>query len=359
MFQDIYKVSGRVVRGGLSVPERPISGEPMGAVCSRRVVEVSERRVISDVIVTSSTKTTITECVQDQQSFSVGLDQAIDEDVALSSDTATVESPLVNKLDDSEYDENISDTPSSSTLSDPKYVNKKPKHIKLSFSKKRTLSALKWLIVCVLFATTVYISIDAYLTNIELKRRLEALPVVATGDLATPEQRQQAEGTDEKEVSANQIDNYVTSADMPRIIKINKLNLRARVLQMGVNPDGSMQAPVGIFDAGWYNGSSRPGTRGAVVIDAHASGPSRQGLFAYLNTLEIGDQIEIERGDGTKLTYQVINKETVPKDSVDMRKLLTVQGAGEEGLNLITCDGAWVKDQSTFSDRTIVYAEKV
>lgn len=136
MFQDIYKVSGRVVRGGLSVPERPISGEPMGGfACSRRVVEVSERRVISDVIVTSSTKTTITECVQDQQSFSVGLDQAIDEDVALSSDTATVESPLVNKLDDSEYDENISDTPSSSTLSDPKYVNKKPKHIKLSFSK--------------------------------------------------------------------------------------------------------------------------------------------------------------------------------------------------------------------------------
>ena len=67
-------------------------------------------------------------------------------------------------------------------------------------------------------------------------------------------------------------------------------------MPMPVNGDGSMQAPINIYDAGWYTGGVRPGDKGAAVIDAHASGPTRQGLFAYLDTLKQGDNIIVEKG---------------------------------------------------------------
>ena len=175
----------------------------------------------------------------------------------------------------------------------------------------------------------------------------------------SPEGRQQSEGRDETEVDDDTILSYVVSPNMPRLITIDKIGLKARVLQMGVNPDGSMQAPINIYDAGWYTGSAKPGTVGAAVIDAHASGPTRQGLFAYLNTLTQGDTIQIEMGDGVLYSYRVAYKETVPIDSVDMRKVMEAYGGAAEGLNLITCDGSWIQDRKTYSDRTIVYAVKI
>ncbi len=84
--------------------------------------------------------------------------------------------------------------------------------------------------------------------------------------------------------------------DLPRVLSIPKLNTKARIMPMPVNGDGSMQAPINIYDAGWYTGGVRPGDKGAAVIDAHASGPTRQGLFAYLDTLKQGDNIIVEKG---------------------------------------------------------------
>ncbi len=218
---------------------------------------------------------------------------------------------------------------------------------------------VKWLLVAAIIGATGYLATDTYMTNAELKRRIAALSSVASSGAATPEQRQQAEGTDETQPPANALANYHVASDMPRSITIDKIGVKARVFQMGVNMDGSMQAPIGIYDAGWYTGSARPGTRGAAVIDAHASGITKQGLFGYLDNLVVGDTVELELGDLTKLTYRVVNKESVAKDTVDMKKLLSAQGQGDEGLNLITCSGTWVQKQVTYSNRTIVYTERV
>lgn len=220
---------------------------------------------------------------------------------------------------------------------------------------KRSIATI--LLAVLLFGIAGYIIFDAWRANEEFKKRLAEIPV-AMGD-TSPEGRQQSEGRDETEVDDDTISSYVVSPDMPRLITIDKIGLKARVLQMGVNPDGSMQAPINIYDAGWYTGSAKPGTVGAAVIDAHASGPTRQGLFAYLNTLTQGDMIQIEMGDGAVYSYRVAYKETVPIDSVDMRKVMEAYGGAAEGLNLITCDGSWIKDRKTYSDRTIVYAVKI
>lgn len=167
------------------------------------------------------------------------------------------------------------------------------------------------------------------------------------------------EGTDETEVTADTLNSYVVAADMPRFLRIETLNMKARIQQMGVNSVGAVQAPVNIYDSGWYTGSAKPGTPGAAFIDAHASGATRQGLFAYLDTLKNGDTVSVEQGDGTTFTYKVVHVETVSRDAVDMKKALTVYGEVEEGLNLMTCTGAWIADEETYDKRVVVYTQRV
>ncbi len=203
-----------------------------------------------------------------------------------------------------------------------------------------------------ILALTGYVSIDTWVTNSEVKQVVAEKQETGGGMTL-------GEGEDETEVTPNAVDTYSVAADLPRVLTIDKLSVRARVLPMSVNPDGAMQAPVNIFDSGWYGASAKPGTPGATVIDAHASGATREGLFAYLDTLAAGDQLSVERGDGQKFTYEVTHTETVALGDVDMNKLLTPYGSAKEGLNLITCTGKWLPDQKTYDHRVMVYTKRV
>lgn len=167
------------------------------------------------------------------------------------------------------------------------------------------------------------------------------------------------EGSDETPVVADTLSEYKVAADAPRILRIDSLNINAKVREMGVNSAGAIQAPINIHDSGWYAGSSKPGSYGAMFIDGHASGATRQGLFAYLDTLKDGNTVSVERGDGEVLTYKVVHVETVGKDAVDMNKALRVYGDAKEGLNLMTCTGTWIKTEKTYDKRTVVYTERV
>ena len=168
-----------------------------------------------------------------------------------------------------------------------------------------------------------------------------------------------AEASDETPVVTDTLSSYKVPADEPRILKIDSLGINARVRPMGVNSIGAIQAPVNIYDSGWYSGSSKPGTYGAMFIDGHASGATRQGLFAYLDKLQTGNIVSIEKGDGEVLNYKVVHVETVSKDGVDMNKVLHTYGGAKEGLNLMTCTGKWIASEKTYDNRVVVYTERV
>lgn len=193
---------------------------------------------------------------------------------------------------------------------------------------------------------------------VEQKRDREIV-AVAQQPTATPEQRQEAEGRDETE-DVDATVSYRAEPNDPRVISINKINMKARTLPMATNPDGTMQAPINIFDAGWYNGEGavKPGQKGVVVAIGHASGPTREGLFAYVDTLSAGDVIEIERGDGETFRYAVTGQKSLPLDTLDMKEVFAIKGS-DEGLNLITCGGQWDRQRKTFNQRIVVYAKRV
>lgn len=163
------------------------------------------------------------------------------------------------------------------------------------------------------------------------------------------------EGSDETPVVTNTLDSYKVADDEPRVLRIDSLKLAAKIRPMGVNSVGAVQAPVNIYDSGWYTGSSKPGTYGAMFIDGHASGATREGLFAYIDTLKEGNTVSVEKGNGEVLNYKVVHVETVSKDAVDMSKALHTYDGAKEGLNLMTCTGKWVNSEKTLDKRAIVY----
>lgn len=146
----------------------------------------------------------------------------------------------------------------------------------------------------------------------------------------------------------------------PRYLKIEKLNLLARVISVGKTKDGALDTPTTAWDVGWYKDGGQPGQDGAMLIDGHVNDSfNTPGIFAGLNALEDGDIMTIERGDGQVYTYRVVQIEVKPAALVNMSRLLSPITNDRQGLNLITCGGTYNRKTGTYSDRILVYTERV
>ncbi len=163
----------------------------------------------------------------------------------------------------------------------------------------------------------------------------------------------------EEPVTAAARAQYVVAPDMPRYLTIKKINVYARVLSMGILSSGALATPRNTNDTGWYNGSNKPGDGGTALVVGHVLGGTKTGIFYNLKKLSEGDVITIERGDGTKIDYRVVATEQIAADKVDTNKLLLPVTAGKAGLNLMTCGGQFQSETESFSDRFIVYTERV
>jgi sortase (surface protein transpeptidase) len=159
--------------------------------------------------------------------------------------------------------------------------------------------------------------------------------------------------------SSSAVSQYTVAPDLPRYLKIPKLGVDARVLQVGVNASGALGTPTNIYDTAWYTSSAKPGQPGATLIDGHVSSWTSHGVFYGIKTLEPGDNIQIERGDGTIFNYQVVETQIYPAGNVNMQAAMTPITPGVPGLNLITCTGNVIKGTNSFSERVVVFAKQV
>lgn len=162
------------------------------------------------------------------------------------------------------------------------------------------------------------------------------------------------ENPDEKDPGP--VGSYQVAPDLPRRITIPKIKVNARTLALGVKSDNQLKAPTNIYDTGWYQQSAKPGENGAILIDGHVHGPSKPGVFYNLKKLVPGDSITVERGDGQVFTYKVVKSQSYSKDAVDMAAAITPVVPGQQGLNIITCNGS-LKGTS-YEERLIVFATR-
>lgn len=164
---------------------------------------------------------------------------------------------------------------------------------------------------------------------------------------------------DETKPTAEAVAEYNVAPDRPRYLTIEKLKVNnARVLPMSVNTNGELETPNNIFDVGWYENSSKPGQGGTMIIDGHNGGPHVYGVFKDTPKLENGDIIQIERGDGQKFKYQVVENKTIPlsESNAYMSTAAKSPESGKESVTLITCTGEWSQQQDTYLSRQFTRA---
>lgn len=140
----------------------------------------------------------------------------------------------------------------------------------------------------------------------------------------------------------------------PVSIEIENIDVRdASVIPVGVNQeDLSFEVPPA-DQVGWYEFGPRPGQPGSSVLAAHIAFNGVDGVFRYLEDVEIGSIVVIGFDDGTTSRYRIEEvveyvKEELP-DSLFARD-------GREQLALITCGGSFNYQLDSYESNTVAIA---
>ncbi len=145
-------------------------------------------------------------------------------------------------------------------------------------------------------------------------------------------------------------------APLPVTLEIPKLNISAPIEHVGVTKDRDMDTPKDSKNAGWYKYGTVPGERGSAVAAGHLDNQNgTPAVFARLSELTAGDDVYVVNEKGERLHFKVTGKKSYDYDIPDTKEIFGP--APVSRLNLITCNGAWLKGQSVYSKRLVVFTE--
>jgi Sortase domain len=143
-------------------------------------------------------------------------------------------------------------------------------------------------------------------------------------------------------------------AEEPVRIIIPVIGVSAPIVDLALNPDGSLEVPSGFLEAGWYAGSSVPGAAGPAVIVGHVDSRSGPAVFYLLRELTPRATIDVRvRGKGLR-RFIVARVAEYPKSAFPTE---AVYGpTSRPTLRLITCGGSFDFSTGHYIDNVVVYA---
>lgn len=148
-----------------------------------------------------------------------------------------------------------------------------------------------------------------------------------------------------------------TPASVPTRLRIPAIEVTSPLHALGLAADGTLQVPSGdrYDEAAWYSGSPTPGEVGPTVLEGHVTGPGgRPSIFFELGALQPGDLVEVDREDGSTVTFEVYRTERYAKDDFPTVAVYGPTSGAE--LRLITCGGEFDDLAGHHLDNTVVYA---
>jgi len=150
-------------------------------------------------------------------------------------------------------------------------------------------------------------------------------------------------------------DDLFETASGPHPISIAIENIgvdEAAVIAVGVNEDLTFEVPPA-DQVGWYEFGPAPGEPGSAVLAAHIAYNGVDGVFRYLEDVEVGSVVTVGFDDGTSQRYRITEvqeyiKEALP-DSLFARD-------GDQQLALITCGGTFNEQLASYESNTVAIA---
>jgi LPXTG-site transpeptidase (sortase) family protein len=155
-----------------------------------------------------------------------------------------------------------------------------------------------------------------------------------------------------------------TTADVPVLpasdpvrVRVPAIGVDSPLMDLGLQPDGSLEVPAEGFPAGWFTGSPTPGEIGPAVLAGHVDWAGSPGVFVDLDQLQAGDQVLVDRVDGSTATFVVTRVDQVAK--ADFPTAEVYGDIGNAGLRLITCGGEFDRSTGDYLDDVVVFADMV
>jgi len=150
----------------------------------------------------------------------------------------------------------------------------------------------------------------------------------------------------------------VLAASAPSAITIPSIGVQSTLVQLGLNPDKSIEVPP-LDDpdskAGWYKYSPTPGQIGPTVILGHVdSAKYGPGVFFKLGALQPGATVEVTLTDRIVAVFTVDKVVAYPKSAFPST---AVYGTIDHpGLRLITCGGSFDPAAGSYESNIVAYA---
>jgi sortase (surface protein transpeptidase) len=135
----------------------------------------------------------------------------------------------------------------------------------------------------------------------------------------------------------------------PVRLQIPAIDVDTRLVQLGLAANKRIEVPE-LSVAGWWKGGPRPGQVGPAVIMGHVS-QNTTAVFDRLHTLQRGDEILVDRADGTTARFVVTRQGKYKK--VAFPSDLVYYPTFEPELRLVTCGGL-ISGQ--YSENLVVFA---
>lgn len=137
-------------------------------------------------------------------------------------------------------------------------------------------------------------------------------------------------------------------------IRIPAIGVDASMIPLGLRADRSIEVPEDFAQTGWWADGPEPGEPGPAVVLGHVDSRSGPAVFFDLRNLQPGDEVVIDRADGTSVVYQVDRLEQHPKD--DFPTDAVYGPTSDVQLRLVTCGGEFDRSVRSYDDNIVVFA---
>lgn len=148
----------------------------------------------------------------------------------------------------------------------------------------------------------------------------------------------------------------------PIKFEIPVLGVSSDVQNVGLTKTGNMGTPSGpdkYRDIAWFKIGPRPGQEGSAVVAGHLdNGFGLEAVFYNLNQLKAGDEVIITTDKGERAVFRVLSQEIYDYKNAPTGEIFNRKD-GRALLNLITCDGTWIKSEKSYDKRLVVFTEMI
>jgi sortase (surface protein transpeptidase) len=151
-----------------------------------------------------------------------------------------------------------------------------------------------------------------------------------------------------------------SASNLPSRLVIPSIGVNAPVESVGMHwrNNGTMGIPSNFTNVAWYNGGPMPGMPGNAVIAGHLDGVNTPEAVLYnLKDLKPGDTVEVIDQGGATMRFKVVSTKLYNYDAATTE--IFIGNASKSRLNIITCAGEWDAVKKNYSQRLVVFTERV